>query len=383
MKRIIAFVLLLFIVVPTAAAAPSVSAESAVLITADGNQKIFGKNEYEKLGVASTTKIMTSLLAIEYGSPSLEVVTTKEMVTVEGTSMGLKAGDTVTLKALIYGMLLQSGNDAANTAAHIVGGGSVGDFVEMMNVKAKEIGMNDTHFVNPTGLWHEDHYSTAYDMAVLGVYAVSNPVFSEICSSKSASLEYGNPPYKRTLYNHNRLLSSYDGAIGIKTGFTKNTGRCLVSAAQKNGMTLVCVTLNAPSDWKDHEALLNYGFSVCKTVKIEDSYEDISVAVTGGIIPKVTVAPYETPSYTSVTGEKQELKRVLYLEKFLYAPVETGKIVGRADYYLGDVLVESADLVAQFGVESSFPEDFLDDGKGFFDKIRDFIKERTDLISRK
>ncbi len=378
MKRIIVFVLLLLIAAPAAAAAPAVSAEAAVLMTADGNRKIFGKNEFEKLGVASTTKIMTSLLAIEYGSLNLEVVTTKEMVTVEGTSMGLKTGDTVTLKALIYGMLLQSGNDAANTAAHIVGGGSVGDFVEMMNVKAKSIGMNDTHFVNPTGLWHEEHYSTAYDMAVLGAYAVSNPVFSEICSSKSASFEYGNPPYKRTLYNHNRLLSSYDGAIGIKTGFTKNTGRCLVSAAQKNGMTLVCVTLNAPNDWKDHKALLDYGFSVCKTVIIEDSYEDIFVPVTGGIIPKVSVVPYETPSYTSVTGERQEPKRVIYLEKFLYAPVETGKIVGRADYYLGGVLVESADLVARFGVELAFPKELSDDGKGFFDKIKDFFKGRTD-----
>lgn len=375
MKKIIAFVLLLLIVAPTASAAPSVSAESAVLITVDGNQKIFGKKEHEKLGVASTTKIMTSLLAVEYGCPGMEIVTTKEMVAIEGTSMGLKVGDTVTMNALIYGMLLQSGNDAANTVAYVIAGG-VPEFADMMNDKAKQLGMNDTNFVNPSGLWNEEHYSTAYDMALLGAYAVSNPIFSEICSAKSASLEYGNPPYKRTLYNHNRLLSSYDGAIGIKTGFTKNSGRCLVSAANKNKVTLICVTLNAPSDWKDHKTLLDYGFSVCKRIQIDDDFSEFYIPVTGGIIPKVTVVPYEKPSYTSVTEKSQNLKRIVYLENFLYAPVEAGKVVGRADYYLGDVLVESADLVTGFGVELVVPEDLTESDEGFFGRVKSFIKER-------
>ncbi|MGI6745336.1 MAG: D-alanyl-D-alanine carboxypeptidase family protein [Acutalibacteraceae bacterium] len=379
MKRLIAFVLVLITVIPAAAAAPSVSAQAAVLITTDGNQKIYGKNEHKKLGMASTTKIMTSLLAIEFGCPDMEIVTTKEMVTVEGTSMGLKIGDTVTLNALIYGMLLQSGNDAANTVAHVVGGG-VENFTVMMNSKAKKLGMEDTNFVNPTGLWHKEHYSTAYDMAILGAYGVSKPIFSEICASKRACLEYGNPPYKRTLYNHNRLLSSYEGAIGIKTGFTKNTGRCLVSAAEKNGITLICVTLNAPSDWKDHKALLDWGFSVCKKIPIEDNLEYF-IPVTGGIVPKVSVAPYENPSYTSVTGKKQDIKAQVYLEKFLYAPVEVGRVVGKVDYYLGETLIKSVDLVAQFGVESGFEE--LKEDEGFFDKVKDFIRERFDLISKK
>ncbi len=378
MKRLIAFFIVLITLIPTAAAAPSVSAQAAALITTDGNQMIYGKNEHKKLGMASTTKIMTSLLAIEYGCPDMEIVTTREMLTVEGTSMGLKIGDTVTVNALIYGMLLQSGNDAANTVAHVVGG-SVESFADMMNSKAKQLGMRNTNFVNSTGLWHKEHYSTAYDMAILGAYGVSKPIFSEICSSKRACLEYGNPPYKRTLYNHNRLLSSYEGAIGIKTGFTKNTGRCLVSAAEKNGITLICVTLNAPSDWKDHKVLLDWGFSVCKKIPIEDNLEYF-IPVTGGIISKVLAVPYEKPSYTSITGKKQDIKTKVYLEKFLYAPLEVGRVVGRVDFYLGETLIKSADLVAQFGVESSFEE--IKEDKGFFEKIKNFLNDRFAMISK-
>lgn len=383
MKKITAFILLVIILTGnvSAAAPPEVSAESAVLITSDGNRVVFGKNENKRLGVASTTKIMTSLLAIEYGHPNMEIVTTKEMVTVEGTSMGLKEGDTVTIKGLIYGMLLQSGNDAANTAALVISG-SLESFAKLMNDKAKMLGMSNTNFVNPTGLWHKEHYSTAYDMALLGACAVSNPAFVNICSLKSASLEYGNPPYKRTLYNHNRLLSSYDGAIGIKTGFTKNSGRCLVSAAEKDGVTLICVTLNAPNDWGDHKRLLDYGFLTCEQTQIEDDFSELSVPVVGGIIPKVTAEPIRQPSFTSINGDNKLIKRQVYLEPFVYAPIETGKIIGRADYYIGDTLVESVELVTQFGVEIDYDENSCKD-EGFLSKIKSFLKERADLILRR
>jgi D-alanyl-D-alanine carboxypeptidase/D-alanyl-D-alanine carboxypeptidase (penicillin-binding protein 5/6) len=383
MKKITVFILLVIILTGSvSAAAPlSVSAESAVLITTDGNRVVYGKNENKKLGVASTTKIMTSLLAIEYGHPNMEIVTTKEMVTVEGTSMGLKEGDTVTVKALIYGMLLQSGNDAANTTALVIADGKE-SFAKLMNDKAKQLGMSNTNFVNPTGLWHKEHYSTAYDMAVLGAAAVSNPAFVKICSLKSASLEYGNPPYKRTLYNHNRLLSSYDGAIGIKTGFTKNSGRCLVSAAQKDGITLICVTLNAPNDWGDHKKLLNYGFSTCEITQIEGNLTQFDVPVVGGIIPKVTVEPFRQPQYTLINGKSETVTRQVYIEPFVYAPVKTGKIVGRMDYYIGDALVESVSLVAKFDVETEYDED-LCKYESFINKIRSFLKERADLIFKK
>lgn len=383
MKKIAIFILLIIILTQSALAAspPSVSAKAAVLITADGGRVVFGKDENKKLGIASTTKIMTSLLAIEYGHPNMEIVTTKEMVTIEGTSMGLKEGDTVTLEALIYGMLLQSGNDAANTASLVIAEDKE-SFAKLMNDKAKELGMSSTNFINPSGLWDKEHYSTAYDMALLGANAVSNPTFAKICSLKSASLEYGNPPYKRTLYNHNRLLSSYDGAIGIKTGFTKNSGRCLVSAAEKDGVTLVCVTLNAPNDWGDHKRLLDYGFLKCKSTQIEDDLAGFEIPVVGGIVRKVTVKPFRKPNYTSIDGKNEHLQSQVYINPFVYAPIEAGKVVGRVDYHIGDTLVESVELVTQFGVELEYEETTYKD-ESFLSKIKSFLKERIDLIFRK
>ncbi len=382
MKKILSFILFLILLTfcccpvfsaKTKPEPPDISARAAALIAAKDNRLIYGKNEREKRGMASTTKIMTALLTLEYGCPAKEIVTTSEMVMVEGTSMGLHAGDTVTVQGLVCGMLLQSGNDAAYTAAIAVGG-SIGAFADSMNQKAKALRMNDTHFVNPAGLWSEEHYSTAYDMALLGAYAIQNPTFAKVCSSKSVSLEYGNPPYKRTLYNHNRLLSSYEGALGIKTGFTKKSGRCLVSAAEKDGVTLVCVTLNAPDDWSDHKKLLDYGFSVCERTALDGDFSSMPVAVTGGTVPTVTAVPFKEPSYTAVGGASGKIKRIVYLPRFLYAPVLSGDSIGKAAYYLGDTLVESVDLIAHFDVESTTPQEI--EKQTLITKIKGFFKEK-------
>ncbi len=384
MKKIFAFlltlVLLFLFCVPVCGAGstsvPDISAKSAALMTVDGNRLIYGKNEREKRGTASTTKILTALLALEYGSPKMEIVTTEQMVNVEGTSMGLLAGDTVTIEALVCGMLLQSGNDAAYTAAITISG-SVEAFAGKMNQKAKELGMNDTHFVDPAGLWDEEHYSTAYDMALLGAYAIQNPAFAAVCSAKKVSLEYGNPPYTRTLYNHNRLLSAYEGAFGIKTGFTKKCGRCLVSAAERDGITLICVTLNDPNDWRDHKKLLDYGFTVCKKTALDGDFSKVSVPVAGGIVPTVSAIPFEEPYYAALSGTSEEIRRVVYLPQFLFAPVKMGDVIGRADYYLKDTLVKSVDLTAGFDVESTMPADY-EEPMGFFGRIKDYIKDKFD-----
>lgn len=208
---------------------PAISAKYAVLVEMNTGQLIAEKNGYDKASMASTTKIMTSLLLCELCDLDEEIVATKEMVTVEGSSMGLQEGDRVHYRDLLYGMLLASGNDAANTTAISVAG-SIENFAELMNKKAKEFGMTNTHFVTPSGLDDEEHYTTAYDMSKLAVYAMKNADFAEACASKTATLEYGNPPYRRTLTNHNKLLQYYEGAIGIKTGFTKNRGGVLFPA---------------------------------------------------------------------------------------------------------------------------------------------------------
>ena len=307
------------------------SAEAAVLLESDSNTALYCKNDDKTMTMASTTKIMTALLALENADLNSEIIVTKEMVSVEGTSMGLLPGDSVSVEELVYGMLLPSGNDAANTIAHVVSG-NIPEFAKLMNRKAAEIGMTGTNFVTPSGLDAENHYTTARDMALLGSYAIKNREFYTICSTKSIRVSYGNPPYDRTLTNHNKLLSMYEDCIGIKTGFTKKSGRCLVSAAQRDGVTLIAVTLNAPNDWQDHKKMFDYGFSVTTRKKLDDSLNDISLAVTGGKKNKVNLKLSYEPHVTICETYNPSVVREIYLNKFEYAPIEQGKIVGFAKY---------------------------------------------------
>ena len=246
---------------------PWVSAKAAILIDADTGKVLYSKNSDEVRAVASLTKVMTTILTLEAGDLDRQFGVDNKVIHVEGTTMGLRENDIVTRRALCYGMMLPSGNDAANAAAVSVGG-SVGEFVKLMNLKAKQIGMTNTVFANPHGLDQTGHLSTARDMAVLTAYALSNEDFREICSSKRIRIEFGNPPYKRWLSNNNKLLHRYDGCIGVKTGFTDNARRCLISAAfcEDSNKTLIAVTLNAPDDWNDHARMYDYGFSLMELI---------------------------------------------------------------------------------------------------------------------
>lgn len=302
-----------------------VSAQSAVLMCANTGEVLFSKNETKQLSMASTTKIMTSLLALEALTPDREITVTKEMVSVEGTSMGLVAGDKVSLRELVYGMMLQSGNDAANTVAYVLGG-SPEKFALLMNERAEEIGMHNTNFVTASGLDDKNHYSTAYDMVLLACESIKNPDFRFICSCKTARLTYGNPPYARTLTNHNRLLWKYSDSIGIKTGFTKKSGRCLVSAAERDGIILVAVTLNASDDWNDHISMFEYGFSQINAVDIGCNLSSASLKVVGGDKNSVPLKL----SRKSVYAENRLCSYFLLLKPFEYAPVSKGEVVGTA-----------------------------------------------------
>ena len=265
-KRIIGTLLSAAVIFPFAPKAEAVSlaglsAKAAILIDAQTGTVIAEKNEKQRLPMASTTKIMSALLLLESGGLDTPFRVDNEAIMVEGSSMGLCEDDIVTKRALCYGMLLPSGNDAANQTA-VTLAGSTEKFAEMMNQRAEKIGLKDTNFVTPSGLHNENHYSTAYDMAMLTREALRNDDFREICGTKRAKLKFGNPPYERWLVNTNKLLTMYDCCIGVKTGFTDEAGRCLVSAAEKNGVTLICVTLNASDDWNDHKKMYDYGFSV-------------------------------------------------------------------------------------------------------------------------
>lgn len=334
------------------AAGPEVSAQSAVVLTADTGAVLFEKDGHTPRPVASTTKIMTALLALEAaqerGDPLVDI--TQEMVAVEGSSMGLQAGDSISLTGLAAGMLLASGNDAANAAALYLDG-SLESFAARMNQRAAVLGMEDTHFVTPSGLDGEDaqglgHLSTAYDMALLARAALEDQAFRQLCSSPSLAVEFAEPVKRVTYTNHNKLLAQYQGCVGVKTGFTKEAGRCLVSAAERDGALLIAVTLNAPNDWQDHTALLDYGFSQVEPYQLAGGDVRLTVPVVGSPVEVMSLRGSNGGEVTLPLGQGAQVERVVHAPKFLYAPVESGEQVGEICWYLEGQLLGSAPLTA-------------------------------------
>lgn len=242
---------LIFCITPAVAEALEVSATAAVLMDADMGQVLYEKNGDRQMLIASTTKIMTALVVLEHAAPD-DVITVTPNHMAEGSSMYLRAGETVRVEELLYGLLLCSGNDAALALTECAGG--LTPFVALMNEKAAALGMAHTSFANPNGLDADGHYSTARDMAVLAAAAVENPTFRRICSSRSVTIG------QRTMENHNRLLRQVEGCVGLKTGYTQAAGRTLVSCTEQDGCRLVAVTLQDGNDWADHAALYDYGF---------------------------------------------------------------------------------------------------------------------------
>ena len=242
--------------------------------------------------------------------------------------MGLREGDTVTKYALCCGMLLPSGNDAANAAAVKISG-SIEKFAELMNERAREMGLSKTYFVTPSGLEGEGHGSSAADMALLAREALKNDIFREICSQTSLKLRFGDPPYERWLKNTNKLLTMYDGVYGVKTGFTDEAGRCLVSACERGGMDLICVTLNDRNDWNDHIALYDYSFQTARTLEVRLP-EDISADIVGGSSEKLHLTPEKTAvSVTTAAGDLSDFGFTVIGQPFLYAPVIAGDDAGK------------------------------------------------------
>lgn len=375
MKRIISFVLcfaILFVfssAVVTAAddAVPKTSAEAFVLYCADNGQILCSKNENKKMKPASTTKIMTSLLALEEAASLNKKVKFTEAMTAEGSSMYLKVGEVVTLKDLAAGMMMASGNDAANATALTVSG-STEKFSELMNGRANQIGMRNTHFVTPSGLDDDNHYSTAFDMALLMAYALENEEFAQLTSQKSVTVDFIEPASKKTTYsNHNRLLSLYKYCIGGKTGYTMAAGRCLVSAAKKDGITLVCVTMNDRNDWKDHASLYDYGFSQLYSYQTEDSKFCVDVPCVGGTADKVAVMGEKDVPVIVQSEDKDKIVRKVYLDSFVYAPIKANQTVGKIEYLIDGKTIARVNLVAVNDVNSQ------KENKSLFDIIKELF----------
>lgn len=324
------------------AAAPGVSAQACIVIEKESGRILYQKNAQTQLPMASTTKIMTALVALEHGNKEETITISSTAAGTEGSSMYLEAGETMTLKELLYGLMLSSGNDAAVAIAEHYGGNDA--FVAMMNQKAAELGANHTRFANPNGLPDDSHYSSAEDMARMTAYALSNPDFAEIVATKTYRIEGAGKSYPRVLSNHNKLLRMYEGCIGVKTGFTKAAGRCLVSAAQRNGMTLICVTLNATDDWNDHQSLYNHCFETYHMKSVLDTTGVLGeLAVSGSDILTLPYVSAEAFAYPVYEGEVLSVS--LAPDSGIKAPVKAGEICGTVSVQLGQAVLKTISLV--------------------------------------
>ena len=334
----------------------AVSADHAYVLDGVTDRVLFEKNAGERGLIASTTKIMTALVVCEQCNVLDRMRIPGEAVGIEGSSMYLKEGEVLTLQELLYGLMLSSGNDAA-VALAIYCGGTVEGFAELMNDKARNLGLTGTHFENPNGLDSPGHYSTARDLGKLAAYAMKNPIFRKTVSAKS--VRAGN----RYLTNHNKLLWRLEGADGVKTGYTKAAGRVLVSSAERQGRRLIGVTIDAPDDWNDHCALLNEGFFRFDLRQIVAAGEEVgTLEVLGGEAQRVRVLAAEDFSYALALEEQPQI--VLPGPGFVYAPAVEGADAGYAY-----VLVEG-NAVGKFPVVfGGTVEQKIEEEKSFWQKI--------------
>ncbi len=317
-----------------------ISAQSAILFDPQTNEVLFEKNSNQQMSMASTTKILTALICVEYliENPDELVTITEEMVLVEGSSMGLASGDEILLSDLIFGMLFPSGNDAANSVAiHL--GGDLPSFAKIMNSRAKEIGMISSSFVTPSGLDDELHFTTAYDMALLMATALKNEIFMTFFTMSEKTITYNDGEKVITLHNENKLLSLYENAIGGKTGYTKKSGRCLVTVSSLYDYELICVTLNSSDDWNDHITLFNLGFTGLNPTVFGEEFYQIA-DVNGSFF---TIQIFES---TRATRYGEEIVRKIFLPRFLYSDsYKRGETIGSVVYYKDGVAFETQKII--------------------------------------
>ena len=346
---------------------PSVSARSAILMNPENGDVYFEKNADEPMGMASTTKLMTALVVLDSMDPEDIITVSEDAVGIEGSSIYLIKGEQLTVRQLLYALLLSSANDAAAALA-IALSGSVEAFSQRMNQRAEAMGLSHTHFTNPHGLYDEDHYTTARELSQIGAEVLRRPLLKEIVSTSKATIPHDTVPDQRLLVNHNKLLRTYEGAIGMKTGYTKATGRTLVSAAERNGMTLIAVTLNAPDDWRDHTALLDYGFASYEKVVIAPAGTvSVSLPLTGGCEDTVRLTNQSELTLILPRQRSEIGYAVESTGHFCYAPIREGASVGRISVSCEGQSVASA-LIATQAVASATPKK-----KGFFERLFTFF----------
>lgn len=366
LKRFFSFIIGCLAVVsfaePVAAAVlvPDLTAKSAIVMEASTGKILYQKDADSLRYPASTTKIMTLLVALENGNLDDMVTVSTNAAQTEGSSLWLESGERMKLSDLLYGMMLVSGNDATVAVAEHIAG-SVDAFAKLMTAKAHEIGAVNTSFVNSSGLPDPNHYTTARDLALIAAYGYKNPMFRQIVSTKEKQVPWAAKNYNRELFNENRMLWLYDGGNGVKTGYTDAAGRCLVSAANRNGVQLVSVVLDSEFMWNDSIALLDYGFPRVQPVDVLHKGDIVkTVDVISGKKSSLELKADALIRIPVVEGEHSKFKTVVEAPNQVSASIHQGDPVGRVKVMYEDREVAAANLVAAESIEK----------KSFFSLLR-------------
>lgn len=324
-------------------APPEVSARTALVMDVNTGKILYDKKGEEKVFPASTTKIMTALLALENGDLKQQVKVSQNAAGVEGSSIYLAKDELISLEDLLYGLMLRSGNDAATAIAEEVGGTLEG-FVEMMNQRAQDIGAQNTHFMNPSGLHHEDHYTTAKDMAIIAREAMHNADFKAVAASKTWVCDRGEGKYNY-FYNKNKVVYQYEGGTGIKIGYTKAAGRTLVASSQKDGIELICVVMDAPNWFEDTYKLMDYVYKLYEPVKILAGERPLKASFVGGGEKSHVMVGLKEDIICPILKDGESKISVKYtMPKKARAPVQRWQEAGSLDIYIDDVYVFSRPL---------------------------------------
>lgn len=346
--RLLIIILLISALSFTAAAdSPELSAYSAILYSADTGDVLYEKNADERLLIASTTKIMTAITVLENCDPRESVEILPEYCCIEGSSMYITPEHSYTVRELLLGMMLVSGNDAATALAYHTAG-SIEAFADMMNEKAEALDMVNSSFKNPHGLDEAGHYSTARDLALLASYCMNNVEFMSIVSTKSCNIN------DLTYVNHNKLLWNYEGCMGIKTGYTKASGRSLVSCCERDGMRLVCVTLGAPDDWNDHTKLYDLGYENYTLTHIGRDNFKAEFDVISGVKPHAAAVPAK--DIVLLTQASDLVSTEIYMPKIIFAGFLEGEKSGKICVYINGELAATEDLVYTEKVETDLSQ---------------------------
>lgn len=335
----------------------SLSANSAVLYQPENDIFLYSKSADTKMPMASTTKIMTALVALDGTSLQDTVIIDERAVGVEGSSAYLKAGEVLTIEELLYALLLQSANDAAVAiACHVAG--DVDAFALLMNDKAKNLGLSCTNFTNPHGLDDKEHYTTARELAIITAEAMKNESFRKITSTYKKT--FSTEDRTRTYVNHNKMLLNYEGCIGVKTGYTQRSGRCLVVAAERNGLEFISVTLDAPNDWSDHTKLLDYGYDTLERIDLAkvDEY-CYNVPIINGDKESILVTNDKDISIIVEKGD-HSLNKHIKLIRYAVAPISEGDVLGEIIFTVDGKEVDRCNLIARENAGSNEKKSLLD-----------------------